>query len=346
MGHLPRRLIMYYDFGKLLSYSSGLLYFVIGERGVGKTFGAKKFVVNDFLKNENEFVYLRRYKTELDIAMNGFFDQLQDNGLFQDLEFKVKSSKNKVTTFTCNGNNIGYAFPLSTANILKSASFTKVKTIIFDEFLIDNGTYHYLRNEVTQFLDVIETVARLRDIRVILLGNAISTTNPYWNYFDIHLPYNSEFATFKDGLIVVNYVKNEEYRKAKKDSKFGKLVQDTEFGRYAIDNEFLRDSKSFIGKRTQHAKNFAVIVTENGQFGVWRDYREGLLFISKDFDPTNPCRVALDTSAHNENTIFKQSRSSYEMRIITEFYKIGSLYFENQSIKNRFMPTLNKCLNL
>ena len=338
-------LFMYYDFGKLVSYNA-LLNFVIGERGVGKTFGAKKFVVNDFLKNENEFVYLRRYKTELDMSLNGFFNQLQDNGVFEDYEFKVKGSKNKITTFTCNGANIGYAFPLSTANILKSASFTKVKNIIFDEFIIDKGTYHYLQNEVTQFLDVVETVARLRDIRAFLLGNAISTTNPYWDYFDIHLPYNSEFATFKDGLIAVNYVKNEEYRKAKRESRFGKLIAGSDYGRFAIENEFLRDDKSFIGKRTQHAKNFAVIATEGGYFGVWRDYREGLLFISKDYDPTNPCRVALDTSVHNEQTIFKQARASYEMRMITEFYKIGCLYFENQQIKNKFMPALNRCLNL
>lgn len=336
---------MFYDFGKLVSYNA-LLNFVIGERGVGKSFGAKKFVVNDFLKNENEFVYLRRYKTELDMSLNGFFNQLQDNGVFEDYEFKVKGSKNKITTFTCNGANIGYAFPLSTANILKSASFTKVKNIIFDEFIIDKGTYHYLQNEVTQFLDVIETVARLRDVRAFLLGNAISTTNPYWDYFDIHLPYNSEFATFKDGLIAVNYVKNEEYRKAKRESKFGKLTAGSDYGRFAIENEFLRDDKSFIGKRTQHAKNFAVIATEGGYFGVWRDYREGLLFISKDYDPTNPCRVALDTSVHNEQTIFKQARASYEMRMITEFYKIGCLYFENQQIKNKFMPALNRCLNL
>ena len=52
---------MYYDFSKLVSYNA-LLSFVIGERGVGKTFGAKKFVINDFLKNGNQFVYLRRYK--------------------------------------------------------------------------------------------------------------------------------------------------------------------------------------------------------------------------------------------------------------------------------------------
>ena len=48
---------MFYDYSKLLSYNA-LLNFVIGERGVGKSFGAKKFVITDYLKNGNEFVYI------------------------------------------------------------------------------------------------------------------------------------------------------------------------------------------------------------------------------------------------------------------------------------------------
>lgn len=35
----------------------------------GKTFGAKEVVIRDFLKNQNEFVYLRRYEAELKEAL-------------------------------------------------------------------------------------------------------------------------------------------------------------------------------------------------------------------------------------------------------------------------------------
>lgn len=92
-----------------------------------------------------------------------------------------------------------------------------------------NGAYHYLQNEVIQFLDIIETIARLRDIRVLLLGNAISITNPYFTFFDLSLPYNSDIKTFKDGLIAIQYVKNSKYREVKKASKFGKLIEGTEY---------------------------------------------------------------------------------------------------------------------
>lgn len=48
--------------------------------------------------------------------------------------------------------------PLSIANILKSSSYENVDTILFDEFIIDKGTYHYLQDEVTAMLELIETI--------------------------------------------------------------------------------------------------------------------------------------------------------------------------------------------
>ena len=133
---------MYYSYDKLFSYNF-LLAFVIGERGVGKSFGAKKAVLSKFLKTGEQFVYLRRYKTELDTALATFWSDLQDAGLFSDHELKVKKSK-MLTEFICDKKVCGYAVPLSTANILKSTAFPNVKTIIFDEFLLDtaSGSVH------------------------------------------------------------------------------------------------------------------------------------------------------------------------------------------------------------
>lgn len=153
-----------------------------------------------------------------------FFDQIKS-----DPELSGHKFSNKKDTMYIDDKLCGYAIPLSIANILKSSTYENVDTIIFDEFIIDKGCYHYLQNEVTQFLDLLETIGRLRDIRVILLANAISITNPYFTYFNITLPYNSNIKTFKDGLIAIEYIKNEEYRQVKKQSKFGKLIEGTSY---------------------------------------------------------------------------------------------------------------------
>lgn len=329
---------VYYDYDKLLSYGA-LLNFVIGERGVGKSYGAKKLIINDFLKNGNEFVYLRRYKTELKTSVPRFFDDINANEEFIEHKLKVKGSE-----FMIDDKVAGYAIPLSTANILKSTSYAKVKTIIFDEFIIDKGCYSYLRNEVTQLLDIIETIGRLRDVRVLFLGNAISISNPYFSYFNLDLPYNSDFKTFKKGLIVVNYIKNEAYREVKKSSRFGKLIEGTEYGKYAIDNEWLRDSKSFIAKKSKDAKVFSTVIINNHKYGVWRDYKAQISYVSNDFDPLNPCVFAIDKKDHNETTTLISARRSPWFKILIDSYRNGCLCFESQKIKNDVMDILNKVL--
>ena len=328
----------WYDISSVLSYNA-LLYYVIGERGVGKSFSAKKYVINHYIKKNKKFVYLRRYKTELKESVPKFFDDIKMAGLFKDKSFNVESNK-----FYMNKKCIGYALPLSTANILKSASFSDVDTIIFDEFIIDKGCYHYLANEVEQLLDIVETIGRLRDIKVLFLGNAISITNPYFSYFNLSLPYNSDIATFKDGLIVVNYIKNEEYRKVKHESKFGKLVAGTKYGEYAIDNKFLRDSKAFIGKRPENSKFIFTIKYNGSYYGVWCDYNTSFLFISTKYDPNSPIVFTFNTDDHTEHSqMVKISKFDFFKAVIQKF-RNAELYFENIKIKNEILELIGKYL--
>lgn len=65
--------------------------------------------------------------------------------------------------------------------------------------LLKNGQKkYYLKNEVFTFLNLLETIGRMRDIRVFMLANSVTITNPYFLFFDIKLPYNSDIATYKN----------------------------------------------------------------------------------------------------------------------------------------------------
>ena len=334
---------IFYNYDKLFSYNF-LMAFVIGERGCGKTFNAKVACLKKFIRTGEQFIYLRRYKTELDTSLQTFWNDLQSNGYFEDYELKVKKNK-MLTEFKCNGKTCGYAVPLSTANILKSTAFPKVKTIIFDEFILDSssGTYHYLRNEVEMVLDIIETVGRLRDIQVLFLGNAVSVANPYFAYFDLELPYNSEFKTFKDGAILVNYIKNLKYREAKKKSRFGKLIEDTNYGKYAIDNEFLRDNMTFVEKRPPDAYFYGLIIVNKMHIGIWRT-DGAMYYLSEKYDPNTRVKLACDYDDHTEGTYFLNIRENYYLKICAVAYKQGLLRFENMKIKATMMPLMNKCV--
>ena len=121
---------IYYDYNKIMSYNA-FLNFLHGERGVGKTYGISKFVVKQFIKNNDEFAYIRRFKTELKEAAPNFFNPLINNKEF------TNQLSNKGNKFYCDGKTCGYAMTLSTAQNLKSSNFEKVKYIIFDEYLIE-----------------------------------------------------------------------------------------------------------------------------------------------------------------------------------------------------------------
>ena len=336
---------IYLDFNKPITYNA-FLTFIITERGLGKSYGAKKFVAKRFIKKGKQFVYLRRYKTELKKAMNnnGFFKQIEN-----DEELKNYKFSNTKDTMSIDGQICGYAIPLSVANILKSSTYENVDTIIFDEFLLDKGNYHYLQNEVEQLLDVIETVARLRNIRVIFLGNAISITNPYFEFFNITLPYNSEVKICKkddkgNPLIIIYYAQNQKYRDVKKATRFGQLISDTEYGKYAIDNNFLRDSKYFIRKKTKLAKFYFTLKLGGKNLGVWCDYKEGLMFVSNDYDPKCPIIFTINYEDHDEKTLLVRVRTSPWFKSIIEHYRLASLCFESQQIKNNVMNVLVKFL--
>ena len=136
----------YYNFDKVFSYNA-LINLVVGGRGIGKSFNSKLAVIKRFLKTGEQFVYVRRYKTELDSAVPTFFQSIQAKGYFEDHVFKVRKSK-MLTEFYCDGEICGYAIALSTSNVLKSAEFPNVKTIIFDEYPIEDTRHkHYLKNE-------------------------------------------------------------------------------------------------------------------------------------------------------------------------------------------------------
>lgn len=339
----------WYNYDKLLSYNATFSFAITG-RGQGKTYGAIMACVKDFLKNGNEFIYLRRYKTEISSASKHLFDALNLNKEFSNYNLLCEGNKFFIQQKSSDDDEkpekqlCGYAIALSTANILKSTNFAKVHTIVFDEFLLGPGVFHYLPNEVEAFLDLYETVARRRDVRVLFLGNAITQSNPYFTYFRLTLPYNSDFKTFKDGLIVVNYTSNKDFVTEKKATKFGRLIAGTHYSDYAVDNEWLNDDEAFIEKKVGYCKNISVVKLNGRMYGIWRSTENKRYYISEDYDPCNICIVSFDKADHDEETILMSARSNPFFKFVIENFRVGNVRFETMNVKNQFLTIINKAL--
>ena len=67
----------FYNFSEVLSQNA-VYNFIIGGRGLGKTYGAKKHVIKKFLRHGEQFIYLRRYKTEMGAKSSFFADIMEE----------------------------------------------------------------------------------------------------------------------------------------------------------------------------------------------------------------------------------------------------------------------------
>ena len=130
---MSKRKFSYYDFGRVLSYNA-VINMIMGARGLGKTYGAKKIVIKNAIERGEEFIYLRRYKPELKNRDNFFSDIAHE---FPGYEFRVNGPR---AEYRLEGDDkwktMGYFQALSIAGHVKSVAFPLVTTIIYDEFII------------------------------------------------------------------------------------------------------------------------------------------------------------------------------------------------------------------
>lgn len=339
---------IFWDIGRTLTHNM-MMNFIVGNRGGGKTYGAKKKAIDNFIKKKEQFGYIRRYKEDLKKPMEQFFKDILWE--YPDYEMKTEGEKfyirlkpNDEKTKWTEEDVAGYGFVLSTANNKKSISYPDITMLIFDEFLLDKGNQRYLQNEPEKLLSLYETIARPgtghKRVLLFLLANAISITNPYFLYFGLQMPKtadknNKYIWKHPKKPILVEDVRNQAFIDVKKNSEFGQLIDGTSYSDYSIENKFLLDDNTFIEKRGIKARYYFTFVYKGKNFGVWCDDSEGRLYVSESVDMSFPYIYALTIKDHKPNTMLIKSRSrNSRISIFIDNYKMGNVYYETMNVKN------------
>lgn len=312
-----------------------LYNFAVGPRGPGKTYWAKYWCVNDFLKSvkaggeRSRFIYLRRYKTEL--KPTRWFSQISH--LFPGVKAKVKGND-----IILNDEVAGYLVPLSKAVTFKSDDFHDVDKIIYDEvFLKKKSTYRYLPNEVTDFLDFYETVNRLRppdkEVRVFFLANTFSMYNPYFLYFNITNPNHKEVVRKKDLLCV--FLNPEKFKEMKRKTRFGQMIEGTEYASHNIDGEFYQDSNALVEPRSKSAVYYATFIVKGQYVGIWVDYLKGRFYVDEKFDKTYGIKYALSYEDMTFNTMLVSGLKNklFHLKRFSQNFQLGNVRYTTQAVK-------------
>lgn len=326
---------LHYNPQKLLSYNR-IMNFIIGARGLGKTFGMKAYAINRFLKKGEQFVYVKRHKTDLK-RVDNYFDDIMYENKFSGVEFEAKGKEFKI-----NGHVAGWAIPLSTWQKEKSNAYPHVSTVIFDEFVREKDTSSYLPNEVEALLNLLDTIFRDRtNVRCFCLSNSVSLVNPYFIYFDLIPNTNKRYNAYKD--IVVEIPDSIEFANERRKTPFGSLISGTEYGNMSLENEFVNDSEVFIEKRSKQSKFKFAFLYNDMRMGVWVDVNEGLMYVSQDYDPDTRWLYAMTKHDQNENSmLMSQWKQNYHLAKLISAFKNGFLRFDNAVIRNLCYEMFNK----
>lgn len=308
------------DFKKLLERKS-LVNAIITGRSAGKTFTLKRFMAQEGLAGRR-FVYVRRRQTEMDGGMlDTFFEKIQSFGYFDEVNFGFEKG-----VFTADKIPIGYAVPLSTSVNFRSVDFTNVEYIIFEEFVIlEDANHKYLKDEVTKFLELYSTVARDHDVTCFLIGNKISSYNPYFIYFDI-IPPISGIKTYKDFSVQV--LQRKEITERLQDNRMAMLLRGKKYSAYAVENKGLLDVDSLVvqalPKRAVALFNIlwnggrAVCFVDNDTCYIKTGYVEGKHLKTVSLDPAGMSAGTLDGKMFRKNPypagIFREAQKQNKIR--------------------------------
>jgi len=334
----------WYDKGQLLSYNA-FFNMLIGNRGGGKTYGFKTWAIDDYLKSGKQFVWLRRFGTEIEEMRKTFFDDIAQK--YPAYKFEIKGSK-KSGKILIDNKVAGFYFALTTSSIAKSSSYPKVDKIIFDEFLIIGNTYRYLNDEVVLLLELIETIFRDREndpeaIKprgIYLLGNNVTLANPYFLYFNIK-PYNKRFYIDKTRGLVVEQYCNEVFVNIKKASAIGKLTAGTTYAEYSIENKSYLDNDKFIAKKPSNATFNCAIDYKGKTYGFWLDYKNGDMYVNNQYDPDSINHYSLTKDDHNINTFLIKNLNNTYIKNIVWLFRAGCMYFNDTQIKSQVFDILS-----
>lgn len=317
---------IYWTTAKPFSYGKNafLMYIIMGGRGKGKSTSLYIDVINNYLKNSEEFVILKRYKEETK-KMYNVLDPVADN-------ITTMGMGEGTFKFMNSGKRIGYGLTLSLQQTYKSnMDFSKVTTIIFDEaFLMPGSMLHYLPNEMEQLLELMSTIFRLRpNVRIFIVGNNMDMFNPYFAYYDI--PYFDRIYTDYDrGIYCEKVLTQAQLKCLEEQSKLFKLTKGTPYADYHYNNQVLQVAKGTIGVKGLYAKLLCRLLYEKHTLNIYLDNNLSCYVEHRD----KIIKDDLTYEIRNETKLnyfqVKQLRSTSTFRFIEKTYYANNISYNDQ----------------
>lgn len=168
---------------------------IYGERSNGKSFAVEEEILLNYIKTGEQGAIIRRYDTDLQGKLGqAVFEHFVSNPKRGNIIEQITNGKwNSIyyysqrwyLSYIDENNNrtkdidpFCYGFTLAGQEHVKSTSYPRVTTILFDEFMT---RIYYLPDEFVTFVNVLSTIIRDRDnVKIYMCGNTVNKFNPYF----------------------------------------------------------------------------------------------------------------------------------------------------------------------
>lgn len=237
----------------------------VGGRGIGKTFGILKAVLDRGLK----FIYLRRTQAQIDTIKLKELNPFKAVNDICGSDIVAGSLGKYMGAFyhsdaegkPC-GEVIGIAVALSTvSNIRGLSAETDFDIVVFDEFIPEAHEKKTIRCEETAFLNCMETFNRNREIqnrppmKVILLSNSNDLDSPILQAIGALRPLDEmirkrqSYRQLHDGAVSIYRFIDSPISEKKRNTVLYRVSNNDDFSNMALDNEFSRANYENVERR-------------------------------------------------------------------------------------------------
>ena len=339
----------FYDLNRLLqkkdiNNNKPEIYGICGTRSAGKTTSVTKYVIDNFLKKKQKFMFMYRFNYELDDCAEKIFKDVK-NIFYEDLEFSSKKRmQNIYHELFINNESCGYAIAINGADMIKKNShlFSDTSVMVFDEF--QSETNHYCSNEIKKFMSIHTSVARgkgeqVRFVPVFMMSNNVSLLNPYFTALGISSRLQENTKFLRGEGFVFEFTSNESARQSQLKSQFNKAFSTQEYVNYSANNKYLNDKTAFIEKVQGKNNYFCTIKVYDKEFAI-REFTElGIMYCDSSVDKTYRIKICATTDEHEINFIMLR-RNSDLLNTLRYYFEHGCFRFKDLECKNAILKLL------
>lgn len=317
--------------------------FIIGGRGIGKTYGALKYIV----ENDKRFFFMRRTQSQIDtIAIPEFspfkslnFDFGWNIGMYQNGRY-MKAVYNcelgDEGKLVPSGPPIGIASALSVISNLRGFDASDIEIIVFDEFIPERHE-RLIKDEASAFLNAYETINRNRElkgqspVKVLALSNSNNIAAILFaelNLINIInkmiISHREEYHDMSRDLSIYN-IQHSPISKKKKATAIYKLSgEKTNFYKMSINNDYAQERYDIRGRKLIEYRP----LVNCGEVCVYKHKSNGSYYVSftrndtvETYGSTDLEKMKFRTAFNTLWMAFMRDRIEFESPAAAEFFK-------------------------